>query len=119
MARATNTVATHRRRKKMIKRAKGYFGTKSTSFKKAKEQVMKSGFYAYRDRKQVKRDYRKLWIARINASCRHYDTTYSRFISGLKKSEIEINRKMLSELAIHNKKEFENLINISKKSSAE
>lgn len=114
MARTTNTPATLKRRKRVLKDAKGYFGAKSKLYKKAKEQLMKSRFYAYRDRKNVKREYRKLWIARINAAVRPYDLSYSRFISGLKKSNIEINRKMLSEIAIENKKQFEVLIKIAK-----
>ena len=118
MARVSNTPSTSKRRKKVIKQAKGYFGAKSKLFKKAKEQVMKSLFYAYRDRKQVKRDYRKLWIARINAATRQYGLSYSRFIDGLNKADIKVNRKMLSEIAIHNEKEFKLLVDASKKSLA-
>ncbi len=119
MARVKNTKVTLQRRKKIIKQAKGYFNTKSTSYKKAKEQVMKSLTYAYRDRKQVKREYRKLWIARINAATRLHGLSYSRFMNGLTKSGIDINRKMLSELAINNNDEFKLLIDKSKKALEE
>lgn len=103
-------IVTRRRRKKWLKLAKGYWGHKSIGFKVAKQQVVKSWTYAFRDRKQVKRNFRKLWIARINAAVRQEGITYSRFISGLKKSKIEINRKMLSELAIHNPDVFNKII---------
>ena len=102
-------IVTHKRRKKWLKLAKGYWGHKSIGFKVAKQQVVKSWTYAFRDRKQVKRNFRKLWIARINAAVRNEGLTYSRFINGLKKSNIEINRKMLSELAIQ-KPEIFNII---------
>ncbi len=115
MSRVKNTPVTSKRRKKVIKQAKGYFGAKSISYKKAKEQVMKSLTYAYRDRKQVKREYRKLWITRINAASREYGMSYSRFMNGLNKSGVKINRKMLSEIAINNKDEFKILVNTSKK----
>ena len=96
----TGTVR-RKRHKKWIKLAKGYFGHKHISFKMAKQQVVKSWTYAFRDRKQVKRNYRALWIARINAALNDQNISYSKFINGLKKSKIVINRKMLSELAIH------------------
>ncbi|AHF57837.1 MULTISPECIES: 50S ribosomal protein L20 [Spiroplasma] len=115
MARVKGGPTTRQRRKKVIKQAKGYFGTKSTHFKKAKEQVMKSLAYAYRDRKQRKRDFRKLWIQRINAATREYDLSYSQFMNGLHKANIEVNRKMLSELAINNPAEFKVLVEESKK----
>lgn len=103
-------IVTRRRRKRWLKLAKGYWGHKSIGFKIAKQQVVKSWTYAFRDRKQVKRNFRKLWIARINAAVRQEGMTYSRFISGLKKSNIELNRKMLSELAIHNPDIFNKII---------
>lgn len=103
-------IVTRRRRKRWLKLAKGYWGHKSIGFKVAKQQVVKSWTYAFRDRKQVKRNFRKLWIARINAAVRHEGMTYSRFISGLKKSNIELNRKMLSELAIHNPDIFNKIV---------
>ena len=102
------------RRKKVLKLAKGYFGSKHKLYKTAKEQVMHSLKYAYRDRKQNKREMRKLWITRINAACRMNEISYSKFISGLNKAGIEINRKMLSEIAIDDAKAFTNLVNIAK-----
>lgn len=111
-------IVTHRRRKKWLKLAKGYWGHKSIGFKVAKQQVVKSWTYAFRDRKQVKRNFRKLWIARINAAVRHNGLTYSRFINGLKKANIEINRKMLSELAIQNPDVFQKIVDQVQKSLA-
>lgn len=102
------------RRKKIMKLSKGYFGSKHKLYKTAKEQVMHSLAYAYRDRKQNKRDFRKLWITRINAACRMNDMSYSRFINGLTKAGVEINRKMLSELAINDMEAFKGLVEISK-----
>ena len=106
---------THQRRKKILKQAKGYFGSKHLLFKTAKEQVMHSLAYAYVSRRDLKNDYRKLWIKRINAACRQYDLSYSKFMFGLKKNNIDINRKMLSEIAINDPKGFEELVKISKK----
>lgn len=109
-------IVTRRRRKKWLKLAKGYWGHKSIGFKVAKQQVVKSWTYAFRDRKQVKRNFRKLWIARINAAVRPQGLTYSRFMNGLKKANVEINRKMLSELAIQNEKVFSQIVEMAKKS---
>lgn len=109
-------IVTRRRRKKWLKLAKGYWGHKSIGFKVAKQQVVKSWTYAFRDRKQVKRNFRKLWIARINAAVRPQGLTYSRFMNGLKKANVEINRKMLSELAIQNEKVFNQIVEMAKKS---
>ena len=114
MTRVKNSVATRARRKKVLKRAKGYFGSKHRLFKTAQEQVMHSERYAFRDRKQKKRDFRKLWITRINAGCRENGISYSRFIDGLNKAGVEVNRKMLSELAIYDKEAFANLVKIAK-----
>ncbi|WP_029609019.1 50S ribosomal protein L20 [Mycoplasma simbae] len=105
---------TRARRKKWLKLAKGYFGHKSIGYKVAKQAVVKSWTYAFRDRKQVKRNFRKLWIARINASTRAQGVTYSQFINGLKRANITINRKMLSELAINEPKVFSSLVEIAK-----
>lgn len=102
------------RRKKALKQAKGYFGSKHRLYKTAKEQVMHSGTYAYRDRKAKKRDFRKLWITRINAACRENEISYSKFIDGLNKANVEINRKMLSEIAIDDPKAFTELVNVAK-----
>ena len=102
------------RRRKVLKAAKGYFGSKHRLYKTAQEQLFHSGVYAYRDRKANKRNFRKLWITRINAACRMNDISYSRFISGLSKAGVEINRKMLSEIAIDNAALFTSYVNIAK-----
>lgn len=114
MARVKNGAVTKARHKKVLKQAKGYFGSKHRLYKTAKEQLMHSGQYAFRDRKQKKRDFRKLWITRINAACRENDMSYSRFIEGLNKAGVEINRKMLSELAIVDKEAFAKLVTVAK-----
>ena len=103
-----------RARKKVLKEASGYFGSKHRLFKTAKEQLLHSGVYAYRDRRQKKRDFRKLWITRINAACRENEISYSKFIDGLNKAGLTVNRKMLSELAIDNPKAFSDLVIIAK-----
>ena len=104
---------THARRKKVLKQAKGYFGSKHILFKTAKEQVMRSKRYAYISRKDRKSDFRKLWIKRINAACRLNDISYSKFMHGLKVAKIDLNRKMLSEIAIHDEKGFKELVKIA------
>lgn len=114
MARVKNGVVVKQRRKKILKAAKGYFGSKHRLVKTAKEQLMHSRAYAYRDRRQKKRDFRKLWIVRINAACRENNISYSRFINGLSKAGVTINRKMLSEIAICDEKAFANLVNVAK-----
>ena len=103
------------RRKKVLKQAKGCFGSKHRLYRTSKEQVMQSLNYAYRDRRQKKRDFRKLWITRINAACRENEISYSKFINGLRNAGVVINRKMLSEIAINDKEYFTNLVEISKK----
>ena len=115
MARVKNGAVTKARHKKVLKAAKGYTGSKHRLYKTAKEQLMKSGKYAYRDRKNRKRDFRKLWITRINAACRMNDISYSKFINGLNKAGVEVNRKMLSEIAINDEKAFKALVETSKK----
>ena len=105
---------THARRKRMLKRASGYFGSKHLLFKTAKEQVQHSLRYAYIDRRKLKRDYRKLWIRRINAACRMNDISYSKFMYGLKVANIQVNRKMLSELAINDPSAFADLVKTAK-----
>ena len=102
------------RRVKVLKLAKGYFGSKHKLYKTAKEQVMHSLKYAYRDRRQNKREMRKLWITRINAACRMNGISYSKFINGLSKAGVEINRKMLSEIAINDSKSFASLVELAK-----
>lgn len=110
MARVKGAMHTRKRRKKILKLAKGYRGAKSKLFKTANQAVMKSLTYAYRDRKQKKRNFRQLWIARINAAARMNGISYSRFMNGLKKNGIEINRKMLSEIAISDPAAFTKLV---------
>jgi len=118
MARVKNGAVTKARHKKVLKEAKGYFGSKHRLYKSAKEQLMHSGQYAFRDRKQKKRDFRKLWITRINAACRQNDISYSRFIEGLTKAGVEVNRKMLSEIAISDPKAFSELVKTAKDGKA-
>ena len=115
MARATNAPASRKRRKKILKQAKGYFGHKSIGFRTAKEQVRQSMEYQFRDRKNRKRDFRKLWITRINAAARQCDISYSQLINGLKLSNVELNRKMLSEIAIRDMEHFKSIVEIAKK----
>lgn len=114
MTRVKNGVTTKKRHKKVLKAAKGYFGSKHRLYKTAKEQLMHSGQYAFRDRKQKKRDFRKLWITRINAACRENEISYSRFIEGLTKAGVEVNRKMLSEIAINDPKAFSEIVKTAK-----
>lgn len=115
MPRVKGGFVTRRRRKGVLKLAKGYFGSKHTIYKTAHEQVMHSLKYAYRDRRQLKREMRKLWIARINAAARMNDIIYSRLMNGLKQANILVNRKMLSEMAIHDAKGFSTLVEKAKK----
>ena len=107
-----------KRRKKVLKLAKGYFGSKHLLYRTANEQVMKSLTYAYRDRKQRKRNFRKLWIARINAATRLSGLSYSKFINGLTKAGVEVNRKMLADIAVNDPKGFEGIVEIAKKGLA-
>ena len=116
MTRVKGGTVARARRKKVLKEAKGYFGSKHRLYKTAHEQVMHSGQYAFRDRRQNKRNFRKLWITRINAACRENEISYSKFINGLNKAGVTINRKMLSELAIDNKEAFADLVAIAKDS---
>ena len=115
MARVKGAMMTRKRRKKILKLAKGYYGAKSKLFRTAKEAVMKSGQYAYIGRRQKKRDFRRLWIARISAAVKPYGMNYSRFMNGLKKAGIEMNRKSLSELAITDAAAFGALVETAKK----
>ncbi|HKL74449.1 MAG TPA: 50S ribosomal protein L20 [Halanaerobiales bacterium] len=103
-----------KRRKKVLKLAKGFFGSRSKLFRPANQAVMKSLQYAYRDRRNKKRNFRRLWITRINAAARQEGLSYSRFINGLKQADIEINRKMLAELAVNDKDAFNDLVDIAK-----
>lgn len=115
MARVKGALATRKRRKKTLKLAKGYFGAKSKLFKTAKEAVMKSGNYAYIGRRQKKRDFRRLWITRISAGCKMNDINYSTFINGLNKAGIQMNRKMLADLAVNDAAGFTTLVKSAKK----
>ncbi|MFG7388408.1 50S ribosomal protein L20 [Lactococcus lactis] len=115
MARVKGSVATRKRRKRILKLAKGYYGAKHKLFKTAKEQVMNSYYYAFRDRRQKKRDFRKLWIARINAAARMNGLSYSKLMHGLKLADIEVNRKMLADIAIADAAAFTALAEEAKK----
>ena len=115
MARVKTARITRKKHKKVLKQAKGYFGAKSYRFRNANQAVLKSLSYAYVGRKDKKSNYRRLWIARINAAARQNGTTYSKLVAGLKKANITINRKMLAELAINDSKAFTELVNTAKK----
>ena len=114
MARIKGAMATRKRRKKLLKAAKGYYGSKHTLFKTAKQAVMKSGQYAYIGRKQKKRDFRRIWITRISAAAKMNGMNYSTFMNGLKKAGIDLNRKMLSEIAIADPAGFATLVEAAK-----
>ena len=118
MPRVKGGYVTRRRRKAVLKLAKGYYGSKHTIYKTAHEQVMRSLRYAYRDRKQRKREFRKLWIQRINAACQLNGIKYSRFINGLSMADIEINRKMLADMAVNDQEGFKKLVDLANKSLA-
>ena len=109
MPRANSSVPRHRRHRKIVKQAKGYYGARSRTFKSAKDAVVKAGLYAYRDRRQRKRQFRRLWITRINAACRLNGTTYSAFINGLKTNEIGLDRKILADMAVNDAQAFTTL----------
>ncbi len=115
MARVKTAIVTRKKHKKVLKRAKGYYGAKHYRFRMAKQAVMKSGMYAYVGRKDRKSNFRKLWIARINAAARINGLTYSKLIAGLKKANVVINRKMLADLAITDPKAFTEIVEIAKK----
>ena len=114
MARVKTARITRKKHKKVLKQAKGYFGAKRYRFRNANQAVLKSLSYAYVGRKDKKSDFRKLWIARINAAARQNGTTYSKLIAGLKKANVSINRKMLADLAVNDAKAFEEIANIAK-----
>ncbi|HJN98620.1 MAG TPA: 50S ribosomal protein L20 [Candidatus Marinimicrobia bacterium] len=109
MPRANSSVPRHRRHRKIVKQAKGYYGARSRNFKTAKDAVVKAGLYAYRDRRQRKRMFRRLWITRINAACRLNGTTYSAFINGLKTKGIDLDRKILADMAVNDPQAFTDL----------
>ncbi len=110
MSRVKRGVTAHRRHRKIINQAKGYYGRRKNTFRTANQAVEKAGQYAYRDRRVRKRNFRSLWIQRINAAVRQYDMTYSRFIAGLGRAGIEVDRKVLSDLAIHEPEAFKALV---------
>ena len=116
MTRVKRGVVARRRHKKILKQAKGYYGARSRVFRVAKQAVIKAGQYAYRDRRQRKRQFRQLWIARINAGARQNGLSYSKFINGLKKATVEIDRKVLADLAVNEKAAFAALVEKAKSS---
>jgi len=115
MAKAKHSVATRKRKKKVLKQAKGFWGDRSKQYQQAKRTLMHALKYAYRDRRNKKREFRSLWIARINAACRQTGITYSAFINGLKKSQINLDRKILADLAVRDNHAFKKLVEIIKK----
>jgi large subunit ribosomal protein L20 len=118
MPRATNAVARRRRRKKTLKQAKGYWGRKHSSYRFANEQLMRSGAYAYRDRRTRKRDFRRLWITRINAAARQEGMSYSELIHGLDRAGVEVNRKMLAEIAVDDPDGFRRFVELAREAAA-
>ncbi len=114
MSRVKRSVVSRARRKKVLKQARGYYGARSRTFKVAKQAVIKAGQYAYRDRRQRKRQFRRLWVIRINAAAHENGLSYSRFIAGLKKAAIDVDRKVLADLAIHEKEAFAVLVEQAK-----
>lgn len=114
MPRVKRAVHARKKRKKVLEMASGYYGAKSRNYRKAKEQLLKSLSYAYRDRRQRKREFRRLWITRINAACRMNGISYSRFINGLKKADIQIDRKILADLAVNDQEAFAELVKVAR-----
>ncbi|UJA19972.1 50S ribosomal protein L20 [Thermoleophilia bacterium SCSIO 60948] len=118
MSRATNAVARKRRKKKVLDQAKGYYGRKHSSYRLANEQVMRSGQYAYRDRRVRKREFRRLWITRINAAARQEGMTYSELMHGLSAAGVEVNRKMLADLAVRDQETFRRFVEQAREAAA-
>jgi large subunit ribosomal protein L20 len=118
MPRATNAVARKKRKKKVLKQAKGYFGRKHSSYRFANEQLMRSGQYAYRDRRARKRDFRRLWITRINAAARQEGISYSQLIHGLDEAGVEVNRKMLADIAVNDPDGFRRFVELAREAAA-
>lgn len=114
MTKVKFAVASKRRRKKILKRAKGQYGSRSKLYRTAKESIQKGMYYSYRDRKQKKRLFRNLWVARINAASRERGLSYSKFLNGLKKAKVALNRKILADLAVNDRKAFDKLIELAK-----
>jgi large subunit ribosomal protein L20 len=118
MPRATNAVARKRRKKKVLDRAKGYYGRKHSSYRLAHEQLMRSDAYAYRDRRNRKRDFRRLWITRINAAARQEGMSYSELIHGLSEAGVEVNRKMLADIAVNDREGFRRFVELAREAAA-
>ena len=118
MSRATNAVARRRRRKKTLRQARGYYGRKHSSYRLANEQVMRSGAYAYRDRRTRKRDFRRLWITRINAAARREGISYSQLMHGLSEAGVEVNRKMLADIAVRDPETFRRFAELAREGAA-
>ena len=118
MPRATNAVARRRRRKKTLAQANGYYGRKRSSYRFANEQLMRSGYYAFRDRRVRKRDFRRLWITRINAASRQHELSYSQFMHGIKQAGIEVNRKMLADIAVRDPDAFRRFAELAREAAA-
>ena len=118
MPRVKRGVASHRRHKRILKQAKGYYGARSKLHGTAREAVEKAGLYAYRDRKQKKRTFRALWITRINAAAREHDMSYSVFVSGLKRAGVDVDRKILAQIAVSDPQGFEALVGVARQSAA-
>ena len=118
MPRATNAVARKRRKKKVLDRAKGYYGRKHSSYRLAHEQLMRSDAYAYRDRRNRKRDFRRLWITRINAAARQEGMSYSELIHGLNEAGVDVNRKMLADIAVNDREGFRRFVELAREAAA-
>ena len=118
MPRTSNAVARKRRKKKVLKQAKGYYGRKHSSYRLANEQLMRSGAYAFRDRRARKRDFRRLWITRINAAARREGMSYSDFIHGLDEAGVEVNRKLLAEIAVNDPDGFRRFVELAREGAA-
>ena len=118
MARVKRSVNARKKRRKVLEEAKGYYGRKNSSYKLAKEQVMRSGAYAYRDRRVRKRDFRRLWITRINAAARAEGMSYSEFMHGLGKAGVEVNRKMLADIAVNDRDAFRRFVELAREGAA-
>jgi large subunit ribosomal protein L20 len=118
MPRATNAVARKRRKKKVLDRAKGYYGRKHSSYRLANEQLMRSDAYAYRDRRNRKRDFRRLWITRINAAARREGMSYSELIHGLDEAGVEVNRKILADVAVNDPDGFRRFVEVAREAAA-
>jgi len=114
MAKIKHSVATKKRKKRVLKKSKGFWGDRSKQFQQARRTLKRAMVYAYRDRKVKKRDFRQLWIVRINAACRQAGITYSKFMNGLKKANVELDRKMLADLAVKDAAVFQKLVDIAK-----